>query len=38
MLTHKGATVTDPLHIANIFNDYYILVQSQKKLKPILNF
>ena len=21
MLTHKGATVTDPLHIANIFND-----------------
>ena len=36
MLTHKGATVTDPLHIANIFNT--ILVQLQKKLKPTLNF
>ena len=23
MLTHKGATVTDPLRIANIFNDYF---------------
>ena len=36
VLTHKGAAVTDPLRITNIFNDY--LVQSQKKLKPILNF
>ena len=23
MLTHKGATVTDPLRIANIFNNYF---------------
>ena len=23
MLTHKGTTVTDPLHIANIFNHYF---------------
>ena len=23
MLTCQGATVTDPLHIANIFNDYF---------------
>ena len=23
MLTHKGETVTDPLHIANIFHDYF---------------
>ena len=23
MLTHKGAIVTDPLHIANIFNEYF---------------
>ena len=23
MLTHKGATVTDPLHIANTFRDYF---------------
>ena len=23
MLTHKSAAVTDPLHIANIFNDYF---------------
>ena len=22
-LTHKGATVTDPLHFVNIFNDYF---------------
>ena len=22
-LTHKGAAVTDPLHIANIFNDNF---------------
>ena len=36
MLAHKGATVTDPLHIANILMT--ILVQLQKKLKPILNF
>ena len=36
MLTHKGATVTDPLHIANILMT--ILIQSQKTLKPILNF
>ena len=23
MLTHKNVTATDPLHIANIFNDYF---------------
>ena len=36
MLTYKGATLTDPLHIDNIFNDY--LVQSQEKLKSISSF
>ena len=31
MLTHKGATVTDPLHIANIFNDYFSLIAGKTK-------
>ena len=26
MLTHKGTAVTNPLHIANSFNDYFILI------------
>ena len=34
MLTYKGATVTDPLHIANIFNDYFSSIT--EKLKSIL--
>ena len=36
MLKHKGAIVTDPLHIANIFNDYFSSIT--EKIKPILNF
>ena len=36
MLTHKGVIVTDPLHIANIFNDYFSSIT--EKIKPILNF
>ena len=32
MLTLKGATIpiTDPLHIANIFNDYFSSVEEEK--------
>ena len=36
MLTYKGATVSDPLHIANFFNNYFSSIA--KKIKPILNF
>ena len=36
MLTHKGAIVTDPLHIVDIFNDYFSSIT--EKIKPILNF
>ena len=32
MLTHKGAAVTDPLHIANIFNDYFSSVAEKTKV------
>ena len=31
MLTHKGATVTDPLRIANIFNDYFRSIAEKTK-------
>ena len=31
MLTHKGAIVTDPLHIANIFNDYFSSIAEKTK-------
>ena len=31
MLTHKCAIVTDPLHIANIFNDYFSLIAEKTK-------
>ena len=31
MLTHKGATVTDPLHIANIFNYYFSSITEKSK-------
>ena len=31
MLTHKGATVTDPLCIANIFNDYFSSITEKAK-------
>ena len=31
MLAHKGATVTDPLHIANIFNDYFSSITEKTK-------
>ena len=31
MLTHKAATVTDPLHIANIFNDYFSSIAEKTK-------
>ena len=31
MLTHKGATVTDSLHIANIFNDYFSSIAEKTK-------
>ena len=32
MLTRKGATVTNPLHIANIFNDYFSSVKEKTKV------
>ena len=35
MLTHKDATVTDPLHIANIFNHYFSSTAEKTKVKPI---
>ena len=31
MLTHKGATLTDPLRIANIFNDYFSSIAKKTK-------
>ena len=31
MLTHKGATVTDPLHIANINNNYFSPIAEKTK-------
>ena len=31
MLTHKGATVTDPLHIGNIFSNYFSSVAEKTK-------
>ena len=31
MLTHKGATLTDSLHIANIFNDYFSSIAEKTK-------
>ena len=31
MLTHKVATVTDPLHIANIFNGYFSSIAEKTK-------
>ena len=31
MLTYKGVTVTDPLHIANIFNDYISSITGKTK-------
>ena len=31
MLTHKGATVTDPLHIANNFSDYFSSIAEKTK-------
>ena len=31
MLAHKGATVTDSLHIANIFNDYFSSIADKTK-------
>ena len=31
MLRHKGATVTDPLHIANIFNYYFSSIAEKTK-------
>ena len=31
MLAHKGATVTDPLHIANIFNVYFSSIAEKTK-------
>ena len=33
MLAHKGATVTDALHIANIFNDYFSSIAEKIKAK-----
>ena len=33
--THKVATVTDPLHISNIFSNYCSLTV---EIKPISNF
>ena len=36
MLTHKGETVTDPLLIANIFNDYFSSIA--KKTKANIKF
>ena len=29
--SHKGATVTDPLYIANIFNDYFSSIAEKTK-------
>ena len=31
VLTHKGAAVTGPLHIANIFNDYFSSIAEKTK-------
>ena len=31
ILTHEGATVTDPLRIANIFNDYFSSIAEKAK-------
>ena len=31
ILTHKGATVTDALHIATIFNDYFSSIAEKTK-------
>ena len=31
MLTHKGATVTNSLYIANIFNDYFSSIAEKTK-------
>ena len=31
MVTHKGAAVTDPLHIANIFSDYFSSIAEKTK-------
>ena len=31
MLTHRDATVTDLLHIANIFNDYFSSIAEKTK-------
>ena len=31
MPTHKGAAVTDPLHIANIFNNYFSSITEETK-------
>ena len=36
MLTHKGAAVTDPLRIANVFNDYFRSIA--ETTKATLNF
>ena len=40
MLTHKGATVTDPLGIANIFNYYFSSITEKTKanIKSFQNF
>ena len=32
MLTHKGATLNDPFHIANIFKDYFSSIAEKTKL------
>ena len=32
MLTYKGATLTDPLHIDNIFNDYFSSIARKTKV------
>ena len=32
MQKHKGTTVTDPLHIANIFNDYFSSITEKTKV------
>ena len=31
MITHKGATVTNPFNIANIFNDYLRSIAGKTK-------
>ena len=33
ILTHKSATVTDPLHIADIFNDYFSSIAEKTKAR-----